>query len=120
MDWNACFHRTLRDYGISAVWLSEKSGISKTTISLFRTGKRPMTTDNLDVLLACMPLEAREYFFSLLLGSELPPAVCPKIEEQIEKLSKESKKELVMTIVESLAQSSREERSSRQKVELVK
>ena len=105
MDWNTCFDRTLRDYNISAVWLSEKSGLSKTTISLFRTGKRPMTTENLDALLACIPSEAREHFFSLLLGSELPPAKLPSIEEQVKNLSAESKKKLVMCLVDSLASS---------------
>ena len=60
-----------------------------------------MTTDNLNALLLELPFEARERFFALILGASLSPVHAP-IEAQIETLSKESKKKLVMTIVESL------------------
>ncbi len=101
MDWNRAFDCVLKEFGISAKWLSERSGISQQSISKFRKGHSPMTTENLDALLQQLPFEAKQRFFSLLLGSSLPSISLPPIEQQIERLSKESRKKLVMTIIES-------------------
>ena len=105
MNWNTAFDRTLKEFGISAKWLSERCGLSQQSISKFRNGHCPMTTDNLNALLSELPFDARERFFSLLLGSELPPAQLPPIEAQIESLPAESKKKLVVCIFDSLASS---------------
>ena len=101
MDWNSAFDITLKEFKVSAKWLSERTGISQQSISKFRQGHSPMTTDNLNALLAEIPFEARQRFFSLILGSSLSPVQIP-LEKQIENLPKESRKQLVMAIVESL------------------
>ncbi len=101
MNWNQAFDITLKEFGISAKLLSEQSGISQQSISKFRNGRCPMTTDNLNSLLLELPFEARKRFFSLLVGASLSP-INLTIEEQVKNLSKDSKKNLVMIIVESL------------------
>jgi DNA-binding Xre family transcriptional regulator len=103
MDWNTAFNKTLKQHGISAKWLADRSGLTEQTISKFRNG-RPMTTDNLNTLLLQLPYEARAYFFSLILGASLDTTKLPPIEQQIANLSIQSKKQLVMEIVESLVQ----------------
>lgn len=102
MDWNTAFDLTLKEFGISAKKLSERSGISQQSISKFRKGHCPMTTDNLNTLLQELPVEAKQRFFSFLLGESLLSTHVPTIEEQLDKLSKHSKKELVKHLVESL------------------
>ncbi len=102
MSWNIAFDRTLKEFGISAKWLAERSGITPQSISRFRKGHGPMTTDNLNLLLSHLPYEARAYFFSNILGSSLDTTQLPPLSEQIAKLSVQSKKELVMEIVDSL------------------
>lgn len=102
-SWNSAFDEVIREFGISAKWLSNESGISEYMISQFRKGHKDATTGTLNKLLAPLPQEARERFFALLLGADLPPAQLPPIEKQIENLSKESKKRLVMSLVEFLA-----------------
>jgi transcriptional regulator with XRE-family HTH domain len=102
MSWNIAFDRTLKEFGISAKWLAERSGITPQSISRFRKGHGPMTTDNLNLLLSHLPYEARAYFFSNILGSSLDTTQLPPLSEQIAKLSVQSKKELVIEIVDSL------------------
>jgi len=85
MDWNKAFDKTLRTYGVSAKWLSEQTGLSQQTISYFRKGRQPMTTENLGKLLMKLSTEAREYYFSLVLGASVPKR-SPSFEEEIEEL----------------------------------
>ena len=114
--WNQAFDRVIREFNVQAKWLSQVSGVSEYTISQFRKGHKDATTGTLRRLLAPLPSEARQRFFSLLLGEQLSTPASLTIEEQIEGLSKESKKELVMKIVDSLVPASSSERS---KAELV-
>ncbi len=102
LSWNIAFDSTLKEFGITAKWLAERSGISQQSISRFRKGHSPMTTDNLNILLSHLSYDARSYFFSLVLGSSLDTTQLPPISEQIAKLSVQSKKQLVMEIVDSL------------------
>jgi len=85
MDWNKAFDKTLRTYGVSAKWLSEQTGLSQQTISYFRKGRQPMTTENLGKLLMKLSTEAREYYFSLVLGASVPKRSL-SFEEEIEEL----------------------------------
>lgn len=89
MDWNQAFDQTLKTYGVSAKWLSERTGLSQQTISYFRKGRQPMTTENLDKLLMELPADAREYYFSLVLGAEVSMRAL-SFEEQIEFLIDEA------------------------------
>ena len=71
MNLNKAFDRTLKDFGITAKWLSGKSGVAPQTISDFRRGKKAIHTDNLEKLLKFLPIEAQAHFFSLSIGGNL-------------------------------------------------
>lgn len=58
--------RSLNDYGISAKWLSEQSGVSMQMISQFRRGKQRVYSDSLEAMISALPLEARCRFYSLM------------------------------------------------------
>ena len=111
MKWNHALDKTLRDYGVSAKWLSTETGISETMISQFRKGRKDTTTDTLDRLLEPLPFDAKQMFFSLVLGRHLPSAQCPTLEDQLRDLSKKKKKETIMNLVEAIAKDSSDEPS---------
>jgi DNA-binding Xre family transcriptional regulator len=71
MELFACFDKTLNKYGISVNWLSEASGVNAQMISRFRNGRNEIRTDTLEKLIEPLPTEAKEYFFSLLMGSRM-------------------------------------------------
>lgn len=62
------FDQTLKDFGITAKWLSEQSGVSEKLISLFRNDRQRVYSDSLEKLLEALPAEARRYFFELVCG----------------------------------------------------
>lgn len=104
MDWSQAFDQTLHDYGVSAKWLARESGISEVAISRFRRGKQAITTDTLNALLKPLSIEARDYFFSKLLGSEVTPAD-PEIEILIEKMEVSQLANLLNLIASRMRQS---------------
>lgn len=106
MNWNKAFDIVLKEFDITAKSLSEQSGISRQTISRFRNGHAPMNSDNLDAILKVLPFEGRQRFFALILGDDVPTNQLPPIEEQISYLSKDSRKKLVLTIIDSLMEES--------------
>ena len=63
--------RTLEDYGISAKWLSEQSGVSMQMISQFRRGKQRVYSDSLEAMIAALPSEVRCHFYSLMNGDRI-------------------------------------------------
>lgn len=111
MKWNHALDKILRDYRVSAKWLSAQTGISETMISQFRKGRKDTTTTTLDRLLKPLPFEAKQQFFSLVLGGHLPPAQCPTVEELIADLPREKKKKLAIILVEAIAKEPSEEPS---------
>ncbi len=106
MNWNKAFDIVLKEFEITGKSISELTGISRQTISRFRNGHSPMTTDNLDTILKVLPIEGQQRFFALILGDVIPTNQIPPIEEQISKLSKDSRKKLVLTIIDSLMEES--------------
>lgn len=64
--------RSLDDYGISAKWLSEQSGVSMQMISQFRRGKQRVYSDSLEAMINALPLEVRRHFYSLMNGDRIP------------------------------------------------
>jgi transcriptional regulator with XRE-family HTH domain len=64
--------RTLEDYGISAKWLSEQSGVSMQMISQFRRGKQRVYSDSLEAMINALPQEVRRHFYSLMMGDRIP------------------------------------------------
>ena len=65
------FDQSLKDFGISAKWLSQQSGVSEKMISGFRNSRQRIYSDSLEKLLKAMPAEVRWRFFELLLGEKL-------------------------------------------------
>ncbi|MGE5658464.1 MAG: hypothetical protein ACM37W_17825 [Actinomycetota bacterium] len=65
--------KTLDAYGISAKWLSEKSGVSQQMISQYRKGKQRVYSDSLEAMITALPEEPRRHLFSLILGSRISP-----------------------------------------------
>jgi transcriptional regulator with XRE-family HTH domain len=63
--------RSLDDYGISAKWLSEQSGVSMQMISQFRRGKQRVYSDSLEAMIEALPLEVRCHFYSLMNGDRI-------------------------------------------------
>lgn len=62
------FDQTAVNFKITNVWFAEKAGVSESSISRFRRGKQNLSTDDLDVLLATLSEEERQFYYSLLLG----------------------------------------------------
>ncbi|NEP02041.1 MAG: helix-turn-helix transcriptional regulator [Symploca sp. SIO2E9] len=73
MNFSQAFDSTLKNFGVSAKWLAERSGVAPQTISDFRRGKKSIQTDSLGKLLVALPVEAQVYFFNLLLGRCITP-----------------------------------------------
>ncbi len=71
MNLNKAFDQTLKDFGITAKWLSSKSGVAPQIISDFRREKKAIQTDNLEKLLQSLPIEAQAHFFSLSVTGNL-------------------------------------------------
>lgn len=68
MKFSNAFDDAIKKFRISAKHLSEQSGIFPQSISEFRRNKKSIQVDSLEKLLEYLPIEARMYFFSLLLG----------------------------------------------------
>ncbi|MDJ0902779.1 MAG: hypothetical protein QNJ55_28655 [Xenococcus sp. MO_188.B8] len=73
MNLNQAFDQSLKDYGVSAKLLSEKSGVSERMISQFRNSRQRIYSDTLEKLLLALPFEVRLHFLSLVLGVEITP-----------------------------------------------
>jgi len=82
MKFSEALDRTLEDYGISAKWLSEQSGVSMQMISQFRRGKQRVYSDSLEVMIAALPLEVRCHFYGLMNDNYIP-TVSAMNEEQL-------------------------------------
>ncbi|NET57578.1 MAG: hypothetical protein F6K47_15865 [Symploca sp. SIO2E6] len=107
MDWGKAFDKTLREYKISARWLSEQisqrgKSFSQQSISTFRNSKGPVTTDSLSLLLGELPIDAVLYFFSLVIGESFSTQA-PEVEELAMLLPKERKRKLAIALVNAVA-----------------
>ena len=71
MKFYEALDKTLEQYGISAKWLSEQSGVSMQMISQFRRGKQRVYSDSLEAMIAALPLEVRCHFYSLMNGDRI-------------------------------------------------
>lgn len=66
MNFSKALDITLDEHGISAKWLSEKTGVSQQMISGFRRGNQRIYSDSLERILAGLPIEARNDLLSKL------------------------------------------------------
>jgi transcriptional regulator with XRE-family HTH domain len=71
MKFSEALDKTLEDYGISAKWLSEQSGVSMQMISQFRRGKQRVYSDSLEAMIGALPSEVRHHFYSLMNGDRI-------------------------------------------------
>ncbi len=69
MKFYEALSRTLTDYGISAKWLSEQSGVSMTMISQFKNGKQRVYSDSLESMIEALPPEMQRHLFGLVTNS---------------------------------------------------
>ena len=86
--------KTLEDYGISAKWLSEQSGVSMQMISQFRRGKQRVYSDSLEAMIEALPLEVRRHLYSLVNGGDRIPNVAVMSEVELAVLMDEIAKAL--------------------------
>lgn len=86
MKFNEALNRTLNDYGISAKWLSEQSGVSMAMISQFKNGKQRVYSDSLEAMIEALPAEMQRHFFGLVSGSNfgLREAIAQADNQQLE------------------------------------
>jgi DNA-binding Xre family transcriptional regulator len=112
MNLNKAFDQTLKDFGISAKWLSECSGVAPQIISDFRRGKKAIQTDSLEKLLDALPVEVQTHFFSVFLGGQIAP------EKVVALMDTDQLSSMLFAIAESLKNRRRntDEKSDRQLV----
>lgn len=66
MNFSQALDITLDKFGISAKWLSEKTGVSQQMISGFRRGNQRIYSDSLEKILAGLPTDAKNYLLCQL------------------------------------------------------
>jgi len=66
MDYRDSLNRTIATFDLSAVQLSERSGISTYTISRFRRGHSRLNSESLYKITQALPSDARFYFLALV------------------------------------------------------
>jgi transcriptional regulator with XRE-family HTH domain len=102
MDFSRAFDKTLTDWGISAKWLAQESGVNEVVISRFRTGITNPTAKTLAQLLEALSLDVRMYYFSLLLGTDIKPSL-PTVQNQIEQMDGGELSQLLGVIADKLS-----------------
>ncbi len=70
MNFATALRHTMSEFRLTGTELSQKSGVHQNTISAFRQGGQSLSVENLEKLIAAMPEEAREYFFSEIKNAE--------------------------------------------------
>lgn len=63
MNFAKALKRTMTEFDLKGVELSQKTGLSENAISAFRRGSQSMTVKNLEKILRAMPADARQFFF---------------------------------------------------------
>ena len=66
MNFSQALDKTLDRFGISAKWLSEKTGVSQQMISGFRRGNQRIYSDSLEKIIAGLPTDAKNYLLCQL------------------------------------------------------
>ena len=102
MDFSRAFDQTLTDWGISAKWLAQESGVNEVVISRFRTGITNPTAKTLAQLLDSLSMEVRMHYFSLLLGTDIKPSLS-KVQKQIDQMDGSELSQLLGVIANKLS-----------------
>lgn len=66
MNFSQALDKTLDKFGISAKWLSQKTGVSQQMISGFRRGNQRIYSDSLEKIIAGLPTDAKNYLLCQL------------------------------------------------------
>jgi transcriptional regulator with XRE-family HTH domain len=69
------FNETLDKFGLKAVWLAEKTGVSNQGISRLRTGERDIYLQTFGKLFEALPIEAKQFFLEKLLGDAIAQTI---------------------------------------------
>ena len=99
IDFSSAFDRTLVKFGITGRQLSASSGVSEGVISKYRHGKVDILSASLAAMVAAMPFEAKQYFFSQVLGSSI------SFNSLIKDMSPNQKSEVLMAIASTMSSS---------------
>lgn len=57
---------TMEQYGITNLWLAEKSGLTSQTISNYKLGKSSIKDSSLEKIIEALPPDAQEFYFDNL------------------------------------------------------
>lgn len=107
MNFNKAFDITLKKFEISAKDLAEQSGVTPQSISEFRREKKTIQTDSLQKLLEFLPIEAKMYFFSSLLGEGI------SAEHLVAGMDSNQMSDVMMAIANKMKSNSRENDGSK-------
>lgn len=88
MKFSEALDKTLENYGISAKWLSEQSGVSMQMISGYRRGKQRVYSDSLEAMIAALPQEIQQHFYKLM-NSNCVPQIADLTENELADLMDE-------------------------------
>jgi transcriptional regulator with XRE-family HTH domain len=95
---------TLEEHGITAKWLSERSGVSQQMISGFRKGNQRVYSDSLEKIVATLPIEAKHYFFTQLAGSNQLIGSSPSPTAIVKQMNKTQLAELLVAVADEIQQ----------------
>lgn len=86
MKFHEALDQTLENYGVSARWLSEQSGVSEQMISGYRRGKQRVYSNSLESMIDALPAEMQRHLFGLVSGSnfDLKEAINSANDQQLE------------------------------------
>ncbi len=102
MRFHEAFDETLKECGISAKWLAQKAGLTPTTISEFRRGKKSLGVENFEKLLYSLPKEVQEHFQKKIFISSINGE--GDIRTKVESMSTEELSQLIMVIGQRIAE----------------
>jgi predicted transcriptional regulator len=104
MNFAQALDSTLDEYGISGKWLSERSGVSQQMISGFRKGNQRVYSDSLEKIVATLPIEAKQYFFTQLLGVAQLSCSAPSPTTIVKQMNKSQLAQLLVAVADEIDQ----------------
>lgn len=100
MRFHQAFDETLKECGISAKWLAQKAGLTPTTISEFRRGKKSLGVENFEKLLYALPKEVQEHFQKKVFVNSIKGE--GDIRTKIDSMSTEELSQLIIAIAQRI------------------
>lgn len=69
MNYREALNKTFEAFDIKASDIAKRSGLGENQISNYRNGKSDLYSENLQLIINTLPIEAKMYFYGLLLQS---------------------------------------------------